>query len=115
MVMIDSKSLLGFSILLVVSACGSRSLLPSDGGAENGNGGGEPSGGAPPTTAVTSPDLDVLIVIDNSIGMSTKHPLLATHVEQLVHDLVEPPCIDSTGNTVPSEGKPCLAGSTRAY
>jgi hypothetical protein len=80
------------------------------------NGGGEPVGGAPPTGQVASPDLDVLIVIDNSIGMSIKHPLLASQVEQLVRGLVDPPCIDQLGNLVPSVNGACHAGTQkRAY
>lgn len=96
--------------------CGARSLLPGeDGGAGNGNGGGEPSGGAPPIVTVTSPDLDLLIVIDNSIGMSTKHPLLASHVAQLVRGLVDPPCIDPNGDLAAPLSGACQAGTKRAY
>ncbi|HWO08009.1 MAG TPA: thrombospondin type 3 repeat-containing protein [Polyangiaceae bacterium] len=62
--------------------------------------------------------LDLLFVIDNSIGMTDKHEVLAAAVPELVSRLVNPICVDATGArqdppAAPGEG--CAPGFAREF
>jgi hypothetical protein len=61
--------------------------------------------------------LDLLFVVDNSISMADKQELLALAVPQMVERLVNPRCVDSTGQPIadqPATGlDACPEGSTR--
>ncbi len=80
------------------------------------SGGGDPTGGSPPTVQGTSPDLDLLLVVDNSIGMAAKQARLAGEIETLIRGLVDPPCVNAAGDIEPpAEGGACGAGAARQF
>ncbi|MBL8743626.1 MAG: hypothetical protein JNK04_21100, partial [Myxococcales bacterium] len=76
----------------------------------------DPSGGAPPVNQGTSPDLDLLLVVDNSIGMATKQQQLAAEIETLIRGLVDPPCVTAGGDIEPPvEGGTCGPNAARQF
>lgn len=109
------------------------------GGTSNGSEGGEPSGGtgtagtgqgATGTGAAHAggpipPDdgpqrevgkVDLLLAIDNSLSMTEKQKLLAQGLPELVERLVNPRCVDGSGNVVSKPATPsaaCPGGSQR--
>lgn len=101
---------------------------PSGGGGSNsgGNSGtSTPATGSRPAwdpTAVgpqqVADKLDLLFVIDNSVSMADKQEALAQIVPQLVHDMVNPRCVDATRAAVAEQpasiSDPCPLGSHRA-
>jgi hypothetical protein len=73
----------------------------AEGGAPDGSGGSGASGPEDPnvvglqTTSVTK--LDVLLMVDNSIGMADKQQLLAKGMQMLLGRFTSPSCIDADG------------------
>ncbi len=65
----------------------------------------------PPATQV-----DLLFVVDNSMGMLEKQKILGTSAVELIKDLVAPACVDASGAELArpaSPDEPCPDGSTR--
>jgi hypothetical protein len=60
-----------------------------------------------------STKLDVLFVVDNSISMFEKQPVLAEAIPTLVSRLVDPYCIFSDSTTVPATNGMCPPNSVR--
>ncbi|MCC6214532.1 MAG: hypothetical protein IT376_06660 [Polyangiaceae bacterium] len=62
---------------------------------------------------------DLLLVVDDSLGMQDKQPLLADAVPRLVQRLVDPPCVDAegtvTGPAPGGSGGTCPAGQSRQF
>ena len=87
-----------------------------EGGAPSGEGGGTSSSDAlpdvfEPAAQARSERLDLLFVIDNSIGMADKQQLLLEAVPNLVSRLLDPYCRDERGNLTPNDGTGCPAGT----
>jgi len=110
-----SSRLLLCGLALLAPACGSDvAVIVGGGSAEGGGGGGQ--GGSPPGVVVSSPDLDLLIVVDSSIGMAPKQEQFAAQIGRLVEHLVSPPCFDPTGGIVARAGDgSCPSGSTAQF
>ncbi len=68
--------------------------------------------------AVTGFDkVDILFVVDNSLGMADKQAVLAASMPQLLRRLTNPDCIDGNG-PVPTPAEPlapCYGGSRREF
>ena len=100
------------ALALAASAC----VVSVDDGSSSTGGGG--SGGGDPDPGLTSADkLDLLFVVDNSIGMADKQAVLASAVPELVARLLSPRCIDASGAPAPSQptgaSEACPAGYER--
>jgi hypothetical protein len=65
---------------------------------EGGGGSGAGTGGDGPIP--TDPRVDLLVVVDNSIGMAGKQELFAEELAQLVSWLADPPCMTDDGRVV---------------
>ncbi len=84
---------------------------PEDGGGGNGGSGGTGGGGG----VVTADErLDLLLVVDNSIGMAHAQARFAKELEQTLRWLTSPPCLAANGAVVESAGE-CPAGSARPF
>ncbi len=63
--------------------------------------------------------IDLLLVVDNSSSMADKQKILGLAIPDLIVGLVNPPCLDATGNPVGTQpGGPldkCTAGSQREF
>ncbi len=61
--------------------------------------------------------IDLLFMIDNSSSMSDKQAILRTAVPDLVNRLVNPICIDASGNQYPAPppGQDCELGKVREF
>jgi hypothetical protein len=99
-------------LALAASAC----VVSVDDGSSSTGGGG--SGGGETEPGLTTADkLDLLFVVDNSIGMADKQAVLASAVPDLVARLLSPRCIDASGApaaTQPtSASEACPAGYER--
>lgn len=83
---------------------------PSGGSGGDGGSGGTGSGGG------FEPDsrLDLLLVVDNSIGMANEQERFTSELAQLLAWLAVPPCLGEDGRVVDSEGA-CPAGTERAF
>ena len=89
---------------------------PTDGGS---------SGGATPIDSLTevgpqvqSNKLDVLFVVDNSVGMASKQALLAASLPGLLRRLTNPLCIDAQGKPAaaqPASGSDACSTGTREF
>ena len=65
-----------------------------------------------------SDKLDVLFVLDNSIGMAQKQSILAKSAQAFVSRLVNPRCVDAQGNPVtaqPASGAEKCSSGTREF
>ena len=119
---------------LALGACAGKS--ERDGGDGDGNGGTGNRGGSagsptdPPGRGGTSTTnagvhrivqsgvdkVDLLLMIDNSIGMADKQRLLTESLPVLVQLLVDPRCIDANGNAVGSTAATsCPGGSSPQF
>ncbi|MEZ4221076.1 MAG: hypothetical protein R3B13_09105 [Polyangiaceae bacterium] len=119
---------------LVLIACSSERVDLGETGGAGGNGGSAGNGasagiggiagtGGSTNTGGTgnepnqkSSDLDLLFVIDNSISQSDKQQVLSDGIPELMARLVNPRCVDSSGNAVAqpaSPDVPCPSGSQR--
>jgi hypothetical protein len=95
----------------------------SVGGSSVGGSGVAGSGGAqqpldPVGPQVQANKLDVLFVIDNSAGMSTKQAVLAASLPTFVQRLVNPLCVDAQGAPVatqPASGAAACSSGTREF
>lgn len=80
---------------------------------------GDPGeGGGTPSQPPTSDEVDLLLVVDNSSSMADKQAVLGHSIHRLLDGLVNPPCVDASGNwtsqpATPSEA--CGDGSTRRF
>ena len=63
--------------------------------------------------------VDLLFMVDNSRSMADKQEAMAVALADLVQSLVNPPCLDMNGTTVPGQPAtgldPCPPGAHRAY
>jgi hypothetical protein len=82
-------------------------LGPVDGGGGSGAGG--------EATIPTDPRVDLLVVIDNSIGMAGKQDRFTEELTQLVAWLADPPCLTDDGRVVEAVGSLCPPGSGRRF
>jgi hypothetical protein len=116
--------------LLLVALTGCNSTTSSvgnmTGGGDPGTGGsgqaattatgGGAGGGGP---ALTPDKIDLLLAIDNSRSMADKQAILAAAIADLTHTLVNPTCVDASGD--PSQiqpitgADPCPEGSDREH
>ncbi len=85
--------------------------------ASSGTGG---DGGHGPTTLTTSDKLDLLLAIDNSRGAELSQVVLLATLPDLVQSLVNPRCVDATGNDAATQpagpGDACpVAGTKRVH
>lgn len=108
----DTSPLLLACLALAASAC----VVSVDDGSSSTGGGG--SGGGDPGPGLSRADkLDLLFVVDNSIGMADKQAVLASAVPELVARLLSPRCIDASGAPAPSQptgaSEACPAGYER--
>jgi len=93
--------------------------IATGGTATGGNAaGGEGTGGVfdPGDDPSVSTQLDLLLVIDNSLSMAEKQALFAEAIPAVVLRLVNPPCVDAEGLTVAEPSTPdeaCPDGSAR--
>ena len=93
--------------------------IPTGGATTGGSAsGGEGTGGVfdPGDDPSVSTQLDLLLVVDNSLSMADKQALFAEAIPAVVLRLVNPPCVDAEGLTVAEPATPdeaCPAGSTR--
>ena len=107
--------MMGVSALALAACQGSSNVGGAgDGGGGNGTGGNGTGGEAPLGKANK---VDILLDIDNSRSMADKQEVLALALADLVQALVNPPCIDASGQiTQPaSPADACPAGSSREY
>ncbi|MBX3125298.1 MAG: hypothetical protein KF718_01205 [Polyangiaceae bacterium] len=107
-------------LLGLLSACGSNTVPLSDAPGAGGNGAGGSGGQANGNEVITqrSSDVDLLLVIDNSISMADKQKALASSLGELVQRLINPRCVDGAGKPVAQPGTPslaCPAGSQREH
>lgn len=77
-------------------------------------------GGAANPSVTGFDKIDILLMIDNSLGMGEKQTILATAVSQMLRRLANPDCVDSTGagaaSVSPTEPTTaCPAGSKREF
>lgn len=84
-------------------------LGPLDGG------GGSGAGAGGEATIPTDPRVDLLVVIDNSIGMAGKQERFAEELTQLVSWLADPPCMTDDGRAVKAVGSKCSPGGKRRF
>ncbi len=86
------------------------------GGGGSGGVGGDGSGGVPATPIEKTSKVDLLFVIDNSIGMADKQEILKEAVPNLLRGLAVPDCLDQAQAVVPraADGS-CPAGSTPRF
>lgn len=99
----------------MVGACGARSELEVGGRSAEPGAGGE-GGKGPPVERASA--VDLLLVIDNSGSMVDKQELLGLAVPDLIAGLVDPPCLNAAGVTIPNQPtgqQPCPAGSSRRF
>jgi len=83
-----------------------------------GGGGAGVAGDGMPASARVAPDkLDLLLMIDNSISMSDKQEVLGAALPDLMNRLVNPICLDATGNEfpAPAPGADCPLGQHRQF
>lgn len=100
---------------LALGGCVNDVVVLAGGGPPEG-GGGPPEGGAPPAIQATSPDLDLLLVVDNSINMAVKQEQLAAQIQTLIGGLVDPPCVTASGDIEPPlEGGACGPNAARQF
>jgi hypothetical protein len=86
------------------------------GGGGSGGVGGEGSGGVPAIPIEKTSKVDLLFVIDNSIGMADKQQILKEAVPNLLRGLAMPDCVDQTQAVVPRAGDgSCPPGSTPRF
>lgn len=105
--------------LVLAGACGGRTVLEgadddSVDAAAPDSGSVIDSGSANPARAWTD-KVDLLLVVDNSAHMATKHRL-SEGIAELVRRLTSAPCVDDTGvETTSTHGQPCPAGTQRLH
>ncbi len=93
--------------------------IPTGGAATGGSAsGGEGTGGVfdPGDDPSVSTELDLLLVIDNSLSMADKQALFAEAIPAVVLRLINPPCVDAEGQTAAQPATPdeaCPDGSAR--
>ncbi len=86
------------------------------GGGGSGGVGGEGSGGVPAIPIEKTSKVDLLFVIDNSIGMADKQQVLKEAVPNLLRGLAVPDCVHQAQTVVPRAGDgSCPAGSTPRF
>lgn len=115
--MAPHRSLLAALLLL---ACGSGSGRAPDGDAGSGSVGSAGSsgqGGSGGTSSstpspVATQQMDLLLLVDNSISMGDKQELLAQALPELLERLTNPPCIDEAGSAsaLPALDQGCPQG-----
>lgn len=91
---------------------GGRVPVPATAGA----GGEDYDSLAPPPGLLATHKVDLLFVVDNSASMQDKQALLAQAVPEMLGELVNPPCVDETGNVVAQPVSPsdtCASGTRR--
>lgn len=111
---------------VLLLACGSGAARSP--GAEAGSGGslanagGSGNGGSGGSTSVTpepvaTRQVDLLLVIDNSLSMADKQDLLAQALPELLAQLANPLCIDAAGaaQAPPAPGQECPEGQRRQF
>jgi hypothetical protein len=119
-----------------VGVAGSVGGMAGNGGVSGGSAGGVSSAGAssiagaagsgavtlPPLTdvgpQVQSDKLDVLFVIDNSVGMADKQAVLTASLPSFVQRLANPLCVDAGGAPVavqPTTGSAACSSGTREF
>ena len=85
-------------------------------GGSGGSGGSGAGGSGPPSKANK---IDLLLNVDNSRSMGDKQEVLALALADLVQGLVNPPCIDPSGQPAPEQpagpADACPTGTSRVY
>jgi hypothetical protein len=104
-------------------AGGEAGSATGDGGSPSAAGGGAGPGGSGGVTQAVDPvdsqktadKLDVLFVLDNSLGMASKQSVFAQSVDAFVSRLLNPRCVDAAGAPVATQptsgGEPCSSGA----
>jgi hypothetical protein len=107
--------------VIALAACNGASVIGGGGGSTGSTG---TAGGNSTTTGTGGPlakvdKVDIVVGVDNSRSMADKQAVLALALSDLVQSLVNPSCLDGSGNPVaaqpPSGNDACPAGSQRAY
>src|SRR5690606_23505643 len=103
------------------SATGGEMVTMGTGGSEIETGGAGGTGGTSTggSSMVDEPpengQLDLLLVVDNSISMADKQQMLTQAVPEMVERLVNPLCVSSSGSTTPATEGNCPDGFTREF
>lgn len=118
----------GLLVLSVVSAgallaCGNevetQTTTPNGGHGGTGTGTGQQGGEGPGGYTATSSRMDLLLVVDNSRGMSDKQEILGAAIPDLVSRIANPACVDALGLPIgaqpASPTDPCPQGSSREF
>ncbi|MFO0761931.1 MAG: hypothetical protein U0359_36160 [Byssovorax sp.] len=110
---------------IALAACNGSSVIGGGGGStgsttSSGTAGGSNTGGSGGGSQLAKVDkVDIVVGVDNSRSMADKQAVLALALSDLVQSLVNPPCLDGSGNPVspqpPSGNDVCPQGSARAY
>ena len=98
-----------------VKVAGSGGGATATSSSSSSSGGGNGMGGAEP---LSLNKVDLLLVVDNSRGMSRKAAYLQNAVDDLVGELMRPPCVDDKGRRGEQPEDPdasCPAGTKRAF
>jgi hypothetical protein len=114
---------LGVFSSLALSACGAKTELDVPGGYDSAGDTSSGAGGASGTDGGPAPcvdlgRMDLVLAIDNSRSMADKQLILARTVPDLVRGIINPACLDASGQPAPEQPDspldPCPEGSTRA-
>jgi hypothetical protein len=80
----------------------------------NGGVGGDSTPDFPGEPITTTTKLDLLLVVDNSIGMAVKQKLFREALDTTLRRLVNPPCVSASKSVDVAVGAACPAGTARA-
>jgi hypothetical protein len=67
------------------------------------------------STGASPSKVDLLIVVDNSIGMADHQAIFADTIPSLIERFAKPDCVDAGGVIVPQAGDECPSGSSRRF